>query len=76
MANRHAGGDGMGVDDEIRNDSLRSPGHVLLCVRDANSSLLAMPTSELIAHLGNSDRAYLPKTAIAESSLLPQLRQS
>ena len=76
MANRHAGGDGMGVDDQIRHNSLCSPGHVLLCVRDADCSLLAVPTCKLVAHLGNSDRAYLPKSAIAESSLLPELRQS
>lgn len=43
MPNGHAGGNGMGVDDEVWHNALAREGHVLLGVRDAYSPLLSVP---------------------------------
>lgn len=59
MADGHAGGDGVGVDDEVWHDALGRPGHVLLRVSHANRPLLAVPARKLVPHLRHADRPHL-----------------
>lgn len=55
LTNGHAGGDGMGVDDEVRNNAILCPGHVFLVVGNADGPLLPVPTGKLVTHLGYPD---------------------
>ena len=57
--NGHAGGDSVRIDDEVWNNAILRPGHVLLGVGDANGALLPMPTGKLVTHLWYSDGPYL-----------------
>lgn len=59
MADGHARGDGMGVDDKVGHNTLRCPGHILLGVCHAYGALLPVPTGKLVAHLRHSDGPHL-----------------
>lgn len=49
----------MRVDDEVRHNAFLREGHVLLRVRDADGSLLAVATGKLVSHLGDANGADL-----------------
>ena len=48
----------MGIDDDIRHDTLARERHILLGVGHANRTLLPVPGRELIANLGGSARSH------------------
>src|SRR5712691_9719820 len=51
MAYSHPRWDGMGIDDEIRGDTLCSERHVFVVIRYADSAFLAMTGREFVADL-------------------------
>ena len=59
LTNGHAGWDGVRVDDEVWNNAILGPGHVLLGVCDPNGALLPMPAGKLVTHLRYPDGAHL-----------------
>ena len=59
MANRHARGYGMRVDDQVRTNSFLSEWHVFLPVGHPDSSFLSMTRSELVSYLRDPNRAHL-----------------
>mmetsp|Transcript_33705 Transcript_33705/g.69615 ORF Transcript_33705/g.69615 Transcript_33705/m.69615 type:complete len:230 (+) Transcript_33705:886-1575(+) len=59
MADGHAGGDGVGVDDEVGADALARERHVVLPVRDSDRALLPVAGGELVADLWNAHRPHL-----------------
>ena len=61
MANGHSRGYGVRIDDEVGHDALRSPGHVLLGVGDANGALLPMPARKFVADLREPYGPHLPQ---------------
>lgn len=55
----HPGGDAMRVDDEIRNDTFLSEGHVLLLVGHADGTFLTVPGGELVSNLWDPHGPHL-----------------
>mmetsp|Transcript_22559 Transcript_22559/g.51658 ORF Transcript_22559/g.51658 Transcript_22559/m.51658 type:complete len:223 (-) Transcript_22559:2734-3402(-) len=54
LSDGHSGGDGMGVDNDIRNDAFRGEGHVFLAVGHTDGSLLSVTRSKFISNLWNT----------------------
>mmetsp|Transcript_10450 Transcript_10450/g.26294 ORF Transcript_10450/g.26294 Transcript_10450/m.26294 type:complete len:461 (-) Transcript_10450:2197-3579(-) len=58
MAERHAGGDSVGVDNDVGHHALHREWHVLLAVCDTARALLPVPAAELVADLGDAHRPH------------------
>src|SRR5207247_11311540 len=56
---RHPGRNRMGIDDQVRDDSLRGEGHVFLRRDQADDALLAVTGRGLVAELGDPEVAHL-----------------
>lgn len=59
MTNRHAGRNGVRVDDQVRTDAFLSERHVLLTIRHTDGTLLSVPGRKLVSNLRNPDRSHL-----------------
>ena len=59
MPNCHTRWDSMGIDDQVRYDSLLSEGEILLSIGHTASSLLTMPRCKLVTDLRSLDRSSL-----------------
>ena len=59
ITNGHAGGNGMGINDEVGHNAICSPGHVLLRVGDADCPLLPMSACKLVANLWYTNGPHL-----------------
>jgi len=57
VANGHAGRDGVGVDNQVRRQSLTREGHVLLPVRHTAGTLLSVAGGKFVSNLGDSHSA-------------------
>jgi hypothetical protein len=57
VADGHAGGNGVRIDDDVWGNAFACERHVFLPVRDADGSLLAVPRGELVTDLRDADRA-------------------
>ena len=58
MANSHARGDGMRIDDQVWNDTFLGKWHVLMSVGHSTGTFLAVTRGELVANLGNPNRSH------------------
>mmetsp|Transcript_38486 Transcript_38486/g.101520 ORF Transcript_38486/g.101520 Transcript_38486/m.101520 type:complete len:291 (-) Transcript_38486:136-1008(-) len=65
VADGHARGDGVRVDDDVGRDALARERHVLLALREADRSLLPVARRKLVANLRDAHRAdaYLDELA-------------
>lgn len=59
VADGHPGRDGVGIDDQVRDDSFLSEWHVLLRVSHANCTFLAVARGKLVSDVRDSDGSHL-----------------
>lgn len=54
----HTGGNGVRVDNEVRRDTFRGEGHILLTIGDTDRTLLTVTRSELVSNLRDTSRPH------------------